>query len=1083
GVDNASGNPWIDLDLERGSARVGTSTVTLISVEGAIVEDKRQAFLFGDEAANRLLGAADRDLLDGRGGDDFLDGGGGNDILIGGPGRNTLLGGDGNDALVAGARPASGIGSFYDGGAGDFDLLTYASDLREIVDREYIESSVRSRARWQEGSGPVRIDAASGRIERLDVEGGAVVAVDTAVGVESYVGSDLDDLLVGAAGTHLSIDGGRGNDILHGGLTGRFVGGGEGDDLVYAGTGGANYDGGGGFDVLDMTEVSGVRWLVRLDGAIGSRLMAFNAIDGDGLAVPGGSLKNESGPSVLGAGTVSDFDVYRSGDQDDHFELRSRGAITVHAGGGDDFLLGDNGGDGNPSFALYGERGDDHIVIEETGIADGGEGNDHIEIDASRSSDVRAIGGDGDDLLQLRSGTVAIDGGPGTDTLSAAARNPIAGLEVDLAAGTVAASDGGTRFSGTVRSIEAVIGSDEHGDILRGSDAGEQLIGGGGSDLIEARGGADALYGGFCNDRLLAGDGDDLLHGGGGSDLIDGGAGIDTASWAFSAPGAANGALEAGSFGQLEVDLETGVARLRLFGGTTETDTVAGIENVFGGEGDDLIRGDGGANMLSGAGGSDRLEGRGGDDLLLLEGDDSAFGGDGDDRFVVGLGQVTIDGGAGTDLLDFGTQRGSVQVDVDQGTYEALFEVERPVWRIGGDAAPRSAGGIMLTPQQVLEADPRFADSPEDLDRIVPDDPSFEIELVTVLEPASGRFTGIEQFVAGASDLQLFVADGSEPLEGSLDGLDLLDFSHASRSVTYDLGADATKTHVDGINGSAFDDRLGADGHGLTVDGLGGDDILLGGDGPDLLLGGIGDDALYGGAGADRLAGGIGDDLLAGGPGVDTAAFDGERSAYQVARDGAHWLVSDRATRGGDGTDTITETELLAFADMTLPLLAPPRPASVGPGLDADFLFDPIYYLLAHGAAIDEHTTAGALAHWQSDGASQGWAPNAWFDAVWYANRWPDLAQLELDDATLFSHFNLFGVWEGRAPGPRFAQFDGARYLEENPDVAAYVDASLPDFLGSRTNGAIAHYLLYGADEQRAAFDLAGESITTDYIL
>ena len=100
-----------------------------------------------------------------------------------------------------------------------------------------------------------------------------------------------------------------------------------------------------------------------------------------------------------------------------------------------------------------------------------------------------------------------------------------------------------------------------------------------------------------------------------------------------------------------------------------------------------------------------------------------------------------------------------------------------------------------------------------------------------------------------------------------------------------------------------------------------------------------------------------------------------------------------------------------------------------------------------------------------------------WFDADYYANRWDDLKQLNLTPDILFMHYNLYGVWEGRSAGPMFDRYDGDRYLTDNPDVAAYVDAYVNDFLGSRTNGAIAHYIIYGADEGRVAYDLDGNQI------
>lgn len=116
-------------------------------------------------------------------------------------------------------------------------------------------------------------------------------------------------------------------------------------------------------------------------------------------------------------------------------------------------------------------------------------------------------------------------------------------------------------------------------------------------------------------------------------------------------------------------------------------------------------------------------------------------------------------------------------------------------------------------------------------------------------------------------------------------------------------------------------------------------------------------------------------------------------------------------------------------------------------------------------------------------GARLGAAPTAWFEPAYYSARWADLAPLNLDNATLFAHFNLFGVWEGRSPGSAFDGFDGSRYLRDYPDVAAYVNGNLADFLGSQTNGAIAHFILFGANEQRLAYDTNGGTVDVGYIV
>ncbi|HSW25466.1 MAG TPA: calcium-binding protein, partial [Burkholderiaceae bacterium] len=324
-TDNASGNPHVDADLQRGSVLIGGTTTTLVSIEAVVVQDERTAYLFGSAAGERLTSAAARDLLDGRGGDDLLDGGAGDDVLIGGPGADTLLGGAGSDALAAGESARAGVANFYDGGEGS-DTLSYASDLREQVNREHFDTGLRNKARLQEASGPIRVHADSGLIERLSDDGLSVIATDTALGIERYIGSDFDDVLFGASGITVALDGGAGNDLLQGRGPGLLAGG-AGDDLLFAAPG-SSAQGGGGFDVLDLTAQAGVRWLVRLDGSIGSALRAFNAVDGNQLAVPGGSLQNESGPSVLGSGTVNDIDLYIGSDEDDYVELRSFGHIT-----------------------------------------------------------------------------------------------------------------------------------------------------------------------------------------------------------------------------------------------------------------------------------------------------------------------------------------------------------------------------------------------------------------------------------------------------------------------------------------------------------------------------------------------------------------------------------------------------------------------------------------------------------------------------------------------------------------------------------------------------------------------------------
>jgi Ca2+-binding RTX toxin-like protein len=247
------------------------------------------------------------------------------------------------------------------------------------------------------------------------------------------------------------------------------------------------------------------------------------------------------------------------------------------------------------------------------------------------------------------------------------------------------------------------------------------------------------------------------------------------------------------------------------------------------------------------------------------------------------------------------------------------------------------------------------------------------------------------------------------------------------------------------------------------------------------VIGSAYDDVLTGNVLDNRIQGGDGNDILDGGAGRDTAVFPSLGPGYLVARTAGNWTVADKG--GTRGFDTLAGIEVIEFAGKGFELVNLPRQGVPAYGQMSGFLFDAVYYLLDNPELVPTHNLANALQHFFAAGAAQGKSPNAWFDASYYENRWPDLKAGNFPDDILFMHYNLYGVWEGRSAGPVFDQFDGNRYLADNPDVAAYVDAYIGDFLGSRTNGAIAHYVIYGQHEQRLAYDLVGQQISMDYTI
>ncbi len=105
-----------------------------------------------------------------------------------------------------------------------------------------------------------------------------------------------------------------------------------------------------------------------------------------------------------------------------------------------------------------------------------------------------------------------------------------------------------------------------------------------------------------------------------------------------------------------------------IYGGSGN-DTLKGAEGndlIFGGTGADKIYGNGGEDLLDGGSGNDTIEGGsanddvygdlGNDKVFGDAGDDFVSGGSGTDSVYGGAGQDTLDGGAGTDYLSGGTE-------------------------------------------------------------------------------------------------------------------------------------------------------------------------------------------------------------------------------------------------------------------------------------------------------------------------------------------------------------------------------------------------------------------------------------------
>ncbi len=122
---------------------------------------------------------------------------------------------------------------------------------------------------------------------------------------------------------------------------------------------------------------------------------------------------------------------------------------------------------------------------------------------------------------------------------------------------------------------------------------------------------------------------------------------------------------------------------------------------------------------------------------------------------------------------------------------------------------------------------------------------------------------------------------------------------------------------VAAVQGLAGDDFIVGASSGEIIRGGAGADRIDAGDGDDQIYGEAGDDVLIGGSGDDTIDGGIGKDVLYGGAGSDTALFQGALRDYRVTAIGDVIVVTDSNTER-DGADNIQNVEFLRFADFEI---------------------------------------------------------------------------------------------------------------------------------------------------------------------
>jgi Ca2+-binding RTX toxin-like protein len=301
-------------------------------------------------------------------------------------------------------------------------------------------------------------------------------------------------------------------------------------------------------------------------------------------------------------------------------------------------------------------------------------------------------------------------------------------------------------------------------------------------------------------------------------------------------------------------------------------DVLSGAEGndmLDGGLGDDTVRGGLGVDVLTGGSGHDTAIGADTTNLWLLGSADagtvnqSSFagfeqlnGGALDDTFVLANGATitaTINGGAGTNTLDYSAWTTSVSVNLATGAATGL------VSSVLGHNFQNVIGG---SGNDTLVGD--------DLDNVFTGNGGSD-----TMNGGLGNDTFV--FTSSSTSETDVITGGG--------GMDTLDFTTRTAGVTLDLGKVGNTQSVGGglvvvlqaadmenvygslvgdndLTGNALDNLLVGGAGNDELNGSSGNDVLLGGAGDDLLVGSSGNDVLIGGFGQDVLSGGFGNDLI-----------------------------------------------------------------------------------------------------------------------------------------------------------------------------------------------------------------------------
>ncbi|MBI5317275.1 MAG: putative Ig domain-containing protein [Nitrospirae bacterium] len=854
-----------------------------------------------------LIGGLGNDRLWGDGfgygsepGDDWLDGGADHDELYGGAGADTLLGGGGDDLLVGDFSTDPGVDDILDGGAG-------MDELQGSGGNDHLFGGTEADLLFGEAGEDV-LDGGQGADELQGGDGNDVLIGGTEddrlfgdAGSDNLDGEAGADLLVGDAGDD-TLFGGEGNDQLEGGVGADLLAGEDGNDVLiggadadflFGGDSNDNLQGGAGDDVL-----TGGAGVDSLDGGAGSDTYVFNLGDGVETIV---DTAGEANKLVFGAGILAD-DI-----------SVGIGSLVLRVGFTGDAIIIQGFDPAHPTVP---------VGIETFEFADG---TTLTQADlVARGYDL--VGTAGNDSLNGGEIYREIYGLDGNDVLSGGAIDNVlnggSGHDVLFGEGGIDQLLGGT-------GDDFMRGGDGN-DVLNGEAGNDSLEGETGDDVLVGGAGDDQLLGGTGDDtyRFNFGDGLDSI-----SDSID----VGEPNRVLFGPGITSSSVTlTTNFGQVLVRPDTafegvtigangsdalGFHAVDLFqfeDGTSLTyaDLVARGFDIDGTDFDDVLFGTNVIDRFRGGLGNDRMEGGEGNDSYVFN------IGDGVDTIVDAVAP-----GADNDII-FGPGIVSSDLRLDLASDQSDAEISDLLIRVGvnGDAVQldtfdrdvvldlrtvetfRFDDGSVLTYEQLLARGFDLTGTAGDdqiegtnvVDRIISGDGADVLQSGLGDDTLDGG-TGNDQLSGGQGNDSYLFGPGSGQdtiveFQGSLDRISMaagvapsdvvvtrnnndlvLSLNGGTDRLTVSFYFLASPLQIEQVifaDGTVWDHAFIENLTRPTINGTGGNDVLVGTGAADQLLGLAGNDQLSGLAGNDVLDGGTGADQLAGGPGNDTYVVD-----------------------------------------------------------------------------------------------------------------------------------------------------------------------------------------------------------------